>query len=159
MQYILNAQDIQNDISKPELLIEAMKYGLTNDLAQTHGLDHVVSLLHRWGYNDVTADWLRQTITAVNNGTLDVASMPASDQTRLAEALFTYVSNTQSSDALTRVFLDLKDIIQPGTAERIIPGMVIDPSIVASMGAPGVPVANNTFNSPLADAENDKNSR
>ena len=49
MTFILNATDIQNGITKPELLIEAAKHGLFSDIAShSTRIDRIIGLLHHW---------------------------------------------------------------------------------------------------------------
>lgn len=92
MTFVLNATDIENGITKPELLIEAGKMGLFHDIANnSSSIDRVMNLLHKWGYAGTSKQWFVDTVQAMNNGTLSIASLTPAEQTRIAEGLWTYV--------------------------------------------------------------------
>lgn len=51
MTYILNATDVQNGVTKPELLIEAGKNGIFADIANNSAnIDAIMRKLSKWGY-------------------------------------------------------------------------------------------------------------
>lgn len=119
MTFILNATDIQNGITKPELLIEAAKTGLFTDIANhSPRIDHVLGLLNKWGYGHVNKTWLIDALKGIDAGTLQISMLKPMEQTKIAEALWCYVhrDGMSAGSHMWQVFMDkVPGSIIPGT--------------------------------------------
>lgn len=124
MTFILNATDVQNGITKPELLIKASEMGLFTDIANNSTrIDHVLGLLKHWGYGGVNKTWLIDTLKGLDTGTIQTSSLSPMEQTKVAEALWCYVhrDGVASGSPMWQVFMDkLADVTIPGKTETII---------------------------------------
>ncbi len=120
MTFILNATDIQNGVTKPELLIEAGKMGLFTDIAnQSTRIDHVLGLLNKWGYGNVNKTWLVDALKGLDAGTLQLSSLKPMEQTKVAEALWCYVhrDGMSAGSHMWQVFMDkIPGSVIPGTS-------------------------------------------
>ncbi len=147
MTFILNATDIQNGVTKPELLIEAAKQGIFTDIANnSSNIDHVLDLMKKWGYGSVNKTWLIDTLRSIDAGTLQTWNLNPLEQTKVAEVLWCYVhrDGVSASSPMWQVFMDkLPDVH----------GKLLDTTVIEKGGDwlqyIGIPTWKNTFLSRL----------
>lgn len=152
MWIILNATDIVDWVEKPELMIEASKHWIINDIT-THSrrIDKVITLMHKWWYTDVNFRFIKDAITNVNNWNWSIYSLQ--DRIKISEILFCYVHTDWVSQwsPIWKVFMDqITNTITNSSTEKVWSLNTIVETVVNEpkgdwLGYLAVPWFSNTF--------------